>query len=173
MPATNSVARSLRAIGHLAKKHAYPGVDLPLRHFPQDGSEGQTFFRIGTDRSCEGSISPMLQLREIAMLILMDRLTDKFNWHQKVFENDIVAKWRHEALNQSEEELFLAATRDKHRDHDELCMPDRHRIISENCFNYACLPFFNPRYPVPIIINPSDRPLPNLDAKLPSSARPV
>jgi len=142
MRTTSIIARPMRTVGHLTKKHAYPGVDLPLRHFPQRhgrGIEGKTFFRIGAHRSCESSTSPMLQLREVAMLILMDRLTDKPNWHQKVFDDDIVARWRHEALTQSEEPLFLAATIGKDRDHDEVRMPKRRRIISEKCFDYVCL----------------------------------
>lgn len=32
------------------------------------------------------------------MMDVMEKLTDKVNWHQKVFDEDIVSKWREEAL---------------------------------------------------------------------------
>jgi hypothetical protein len=38
-----------------------------------------------------------LTAREVSMLALMDSITDKENWDQKVFDEDIVAKWRTEA----------------------------------------------------------------------------
>lgn len=38
-----------------------------------------------------------LTVREVSMLALMDSITDKPNWDQKVFDEDIVAKWRTEA----------------------------------------------------------------------------
>jgi hypothetical protein len=39
-----------------------------------------------------------LTAREIAMLGVMNALTDKANWHEKIFNKDIVAKWKAEAL---------------------------------------------------------------------------
>lgn len=39
-----------------------------------------------------------LVAREIAMLALMDGVTDKPRWHEKVFDETIVEKWRTEAL---------------------------------------------------------------------------
>lgn len=40
-----------------------------------------------------------LMLRERNMLAVMDRLTDKPEWSRKLFDEDIVAKWKKEALD--------------------------------------------------------------------------
>ena len=39
-----------------------------------------------------------LVAREIAMLALMDAITDKPRWHEKIFDESIVEKWRAEAI---------------------------------------------------------------------------
>lgn len=44
---------------------------------------------------------PRLTMREVAMLRIMDALTDKPDWHRKVNDAHIVAKWRNEALEQT------------------------------------------------------------------------
>jgi len=124
-------------------EHQYPGVDLPLRHFPQKyRSEGTTFFRMGAHAACVESESAMLQLREVAMLILMDRLSDKPGWHEKVFDDEIVAKWRREALAQSEEALYATIIADKDRAHNELQMPLRYKIVSGKCFDCVCFSMY-------------------------------
>lgn len=41
--------------------------------------------------------SPRLTAREVAMLGIMNALTDKPDWHKKVFDDEIVAKWKQEA----------------------------------------------------------------------------
>lgn len=40
---------------------------------------------------------PRLTAREVAMLGVMNALTDKPDWHKKVFDDEIVAKWKQEA----------------------------------------------------------------------------
>lgn len=42
--------------------------------------------------------SPNLTARELAMLALMNMLTDKLNWHKDVFDDNVISKWREEAL---------------------------------------------------------------------------
>lgn len=42
--------------------------------------------------------SPRLTVREVAMLHVMDALTDKKDWHSKVQESGILSKWRQEAM---------------------------------------------------------------------------
>jgi hypothetical protein len=42
--------------------------------------------------------SPRLTARELAMLAVMDALTDKTNWHEKIFNEDVVEKWKEEAM---------------------------------------------------------------------------
>lgn len=41
--------------------------------------------------------SPRLTAREVAMLGVMSALTDKTDWHKKVFDDEIAAKWKQEA----------------------------------------------------------------------------
>ncbi|KAF1977877.1 hypothetical protein BU23DRAFT_657381 [Bimuria novae-zelandiae CBS 107.79] len=41
--------------------------------------------------------TPRLTLREVAMLRLMDAITDKANWYLKIFDETIVTRWRYEA----------------------------------------------------------------------------
>jgi len=122
----------------------YPGVGLPLRHFLQiPKEEGETFFRMGAHKTCVGAETPMLPFREVAMLLLMDRLTDKPNWHEKVFDDAIVAKWRQEALTQPEESLRAAVLMDKAAatDLEGTPIPKRHRTVSQRTFDYVRLPF--------------------------------
>lgn len=75
--------------------HKYPGINLPLRYVEEhrDGEgAGIKFYRCGSFTGAGGSISELLQVREVGMLVLMDRLTDKPNWNKKVFYDSIVAK---------------------------------------------------------------------------------
>ncbi|KAK3339955.1 hypothetical protein B0T25DRAFT_365827 [Lasiosphaeria hispida] len=117
--------------------HKYPGVNLPLRDTPAENVvAGDTFYRIGAHPSCPDSQTELLQIREIAMLNLMDRLTDKPNWHEKLFDDQIVAKWRDEALAQPEDALYAQIIEDRHGD-KELPLPTRARIISPASFDFC------------------------------------
>jgi hypothetical protein len=75
-------------------------------------------------------------MREVAMMMLMDALTDKPNWHEKVFDEAIVQKWRGEALKQPENALFAKIMLEKEM--EKTPMP-RSRIISEAAFDYVSL----------------------------------
>jgi hypothetical protein len=44
------------------------------------------------------------------MMIIMDRLMDKEDWHKKVFDDEIVSKWRKEALEYPDNSLWQQAT---------------------------------------------------------------
>lgn len=112
--------------------HKYPGVNLPLRHLVQEGEAGVDFYRLGSSENFSGVHSELLQVREVAMMILMDRLTDKPNWHEKVFDEAIVAKWRQEALSQDEQDLYSQVVGGK-----GVRKPERTRIITEKAFDYV------------------------------------
>lgn len=88
----------------------YPGLGLPLRHNEQDD---YGFYPIGAHGSCSGSDSDILPVRELAMMSVMDRLTDKENWHKKVFDEKIVSNWRKEALAIPDEALWKLAFQEK------------------------------------------------------------
>lgn len=115
------------------KGHAYPGVNLPLRFIKQDGEGGVDFYRLGSSDGLVDTASGLLPAREVAMMILMDRLSDKPGWEDKVFRDDIVAKWRQEALSQDEEGLYRQIL-----DGKKAPMPARARLISERAFDYVC-----------------------------------
>lgn len=112
--------------------HQYPGINLDLRHYPQ-GHE-PTIYPIGAYQTCPGALSDLLPVREIFMMVLMDRLTDKADWHKKVFDEEIVGKWRKEALEQPEDELYSQITEGKT---SERIPKPRGRIISAAAFDYC------------------------------------
>jgi Protein of unknown function (DUF4246) len=112
--------------------HKYPGINLDLRHHPQ-GDE--PLYPVGAHHNCWGTDSELLPVREVFMMMLMDRLTDKVDWHKKISDEQIVAKWRKEALEQPEENLYLQITEDKTT---EKVTKPRGRIMSEAAFNYVC-----------------------------------
>jgi len=88
----------------------YPGLGLPLRHGVHNDFG---YYPIGAHGSCFGSQSDILPVRELAMMGIMDRLTDKENWHKKVFDEEIVAKWRKEAFAIPDETWWSLAFQEK------------------------------------------------------------
>lgn len=72
------------------------------------------------------------------MMALMDRLSDKVDWHKKVFDEEIVAKWRKEALEQSERKLYWQVVEGDAG--AKVPMPPRTRIMSEAAFEFVCGP---------------------------------
>lgn len=65
-------------------------------------------------------------------------MTDKPDWHEKVFDDTIVAKWRKEAMEQPEDELYARIlNRPRHGlSENELPKP-RARILSDKAFDYC------------------------------------
>lgn len=88
----------------------YPGLGLPLRY---DGSLVTDFYPIGAHMNCEGATSDPLPVREVAMMDIMEKLTDKHNWHEKVFNDSVISRWRKEALEIPDTDLWDLATRGK------------------------------------------------------------
>jgi hypothetical protein len=85
----------------------YPGLGLPLRY---NGGVAADFYPIGAHEDCEGAKSDLLPLREVAMMNFVEKLTDKPDWHEKIFDSLIVSKWRKEALEIPDGDLWgLAA----------------------------------------------------------------
>ncbi|VUC31494.1 unnamed protein product [Clonostachys rosea] len=114
----------------------YPGVDIDLRYYP-----GQDDFPDPDEKhypvACHPNVgcieSPILSMREVGMMLLMDKLTDKTEWFRKVFDEDVVKKWRKESQTQSEDGLFAAIMRDKM----DAPVPQPKRIISEAAFEFC------------------------------------
>ncbi|KAI4688005.1 uncharacterized protein J4E84_004933 [Alternaria hordeiaustralica] len=73
----------------------YPGLGLPLRHWEQTDYD---FYPIGSHPNAHGSESDIIPVRELAVMDVLEKLTDKPDWHKKIFDEEIVARWRKEAL---------------------------------------------------------------------------
>ena len=86
----------------------------------------------------------MLHAREVAMMITMDKLTDKPGWEKMVFDKDVLKEWRGQARAISQEDLFAKVMLGKPT--QELPRPKIQRIISEQCFDYVrtqCCKYLN------------------------------
>ena len=87
----------------------------------------------------------MLFVREVGMMIIMDQLTDKPDWHKKVFDDTIVEKWRKEALEYPDKVLWSKATGrgGPHGTNDagqwQMSLAPLTGIISEEAFHYVSI----------------------------------
>ncbi|KAF5383274.1 hypothetical protein D9615_005045 [Tricholomella constricta] len=78
-----------------------PGFGLPLNFSPPQNGQDRKLFRNALNEKdlADGSVQlPLTTLREFTMLRLMNEITDKPDWHKKIADDGIVAKWRAEAL---------------------------------------------------------------------------
>jgi Domain of unknown function DUF4246, N-terminal len=96
------------------------------------------------------AFSSMLQVREVAMMSIMEDLADKEDWQTQVFDEGIVSKWRTETLAISDEQFNQLARRDKLQSwdadgnlsvgDDKLCWWAKPLIgiVTENTFDCVC-----------------------------------
>jgi hypothetical protein len=68
------------------------------------------------------------------MMHIMDRLTDKVDWHKKVFDEKIVAKWRAEALAYPDKALWVIAATSPN---PSIPLPIT-GIMNDETFDYVC-----------------------------------
>ncbi|KAK4227016.1 hypothetical protein QBC38DRAFT_536759 [Podospora fimiseda] len=80
----------------------YPGWNLDLRYY----KTRDAVYPMGIHEACYGCQSDVILIRELAMMLVMDRLSDKPDWHIKVFDDEIVDKWRNEALEWPNQDLW-------------------------------------------------------------------
>ncbi|KAH7402048.1 hypothetical protein DE146DRAFT_452216 [Phaeosphaeria sp. MPI-PUGE-AT-0046c] len=82
----------------------YPGLGLPIRHDVWN----EVTFPHGADNEGigGGTESELLYIRELAMMDIMEKITDKPDWHKKIMNDEIAAKWRQEALDIPDEKLY-------------------------------------------------------------------
>ena len=71
----------------------YPGWGFPLRQ-QYDWREG-TYPTILDDGEPE---SHMIQVREVAMMYIMEKFTDRDDWHKMIFDQEHMRQWREEML---------------------------------------------------------------------------
>ncbi len=81
---------------------SYPGLGLDLCHERHDYPRYRSSV---VGMLGESDESEILFVREVAMMIFMDRITDKPGWHEKVFDEGIAKRWVKEAL-ETDPELF-------------------------------------------------------------------
>ncbi|CAH0050977.1 unnamed protein product [Clonostachys solani] len=118
-----------------SSSNSYPGLGKDLRCLA-DPWDKKDYYPLGIHPNYPGSKSEMLFVREVAMMIVMDRLSDKPDFHRKVFDDAIVAKWVDEALAIPDNSLW-----------DEIVLgndgPDGHRvkrlknILDKDCLKYC------------------------------------
>ncbi|KAI1880576.1 hypothetical protein JX265_000816 [Neoarthrinium moseri] len=96
-------------------RRLYPGLGSAL----EEDCSGKNSFPVGMDVHCEEAVSSLLPVREVAMMVIMDRLTDKPEWNKKVFDEHILAKWRKEALDFPDDALWKQASGGKSFDPSE------------------------------------------------------
>ncbi|RFU29287.1 hypothetical protein B7463_g7047, partial [Scytalidium lignicola] len=100
--------KSLRAVVSTPEYHSsqsssrfsLPGLTLPLNWVPEWSDHPHVrLFRnaLGADQDGEASLN-LTTLREFTMLQIMDTITDKPNWYEKVFDETISDKWKQEML---------------------------------------------------------------------------
>lgn len=65
-----------------------PGFALPVSYRPDERIQNAIIDWSGN----------ILTVRELNMMAIMDKITDKPDWDRKVFDDTIVQKWRQEAL---------------------------------------------------------------------------
>ena len=95
---------------------------------------------MGIHTNCWGSSSDMILVREVAMMIVMERLTDKPDWHIKVFDNAIVGKWIEEGLEIPSKQLYDSIVRGKlyAGQGEEIWYPKRlQTILDRECLEYV------------------------------------
>ncbi|KAL3471427.1 hypothetical protein BJX99DRAFT_237408 [Aspergillus californicus] len=97
---------------------AMPGFNLPLNHPPDVRYDERAYaarYKIDRKGICGfpnaldaddlnyGSLSQIVTYREILMMRVVNSITDKPDWERKVFDKDIVAKWREEVTRSGED----------------------------------------------------------------------
>lgn len=117
----------------MVETNVYPGHHLDLRYMPDrwDGVQ----YPIGAHQSCPGALSEVLPVREVFMMLLMDRLTDKPGWEKKIFNDDITSKWRKEAEEMDQGPWYDDIT--EGRTMYKLHAP-RVRLLNSEVFDYVC-----------------------------------
>ena len=120
----------------------YPGLGLDLRYHGQiDRGHKEPGYPLGMHTNCEGSKSELLLVREVAMMMVMDILTDKPGWHRKLFDDEIARKWTEEALAIPASRFHNEIVKRSH-DPDSPYEPFDPKplktILDKGCLEYVC-----------------------------------
>ncbi|KAH7240356.1 uncharacterized protein BKA55DRAFT_577383 [Fusarium redolens] len=116
----------------------YPGLGMNLRYHNYH-HEGE-MYPTGIHYNSRGAESDMLLVREAAMMIVMNQLTDKPDWHIKVFDDAIAEKWVQEALALPVDPLYdeIVQHRNPGFSSGAAYGPDRLKyILDRGCLKYC------------------------------------
>lgn len=126
----------------------YPGLNVELRYFLEDpyrkdvylnqnkrDESAWKFYPIDPSKGRYSSTSPILQMREVAMMMFMEKITDKERWNEKVLDQDIVAKWKQEAMEMPERGLYDRIMWEKHT--HKIPFHEDARFMSEAAFDFV------------------------------------
>ena len=155
----------------------YPGWNLDLRWLDQTQNRGKpgrhdlVMYPMGIHYNCYGADSQMLLVREVAMMLVMERLTDKPNWHVKVFDDAIAGKWKAEALAWPDKDLWESIAIPHYHQATDWNPFDRRYAptMPKNILNQECVDYVRAHPPSP---PPAPRSLPWLTPSMPSTVHP-
>lgn len=120
----------------------YPGLGLDLHYLnEQDDTLDLPSYPIGIYGDKTENISDMLLMREVAMMVVMDRVMDQPDWHRKVFDMEFMARWTLEMLARHDGRLHdplydqIVATEDL----DHFIYPGRRSkgLLDNRCLIYV------------------------------------
>ncbi|KAJ2935953.1 hypothetical protein H1R20_g1141, partial [Candolleomyces eurysporus] len=87
-----------------SRVHAAPGLGQPLEYVPTHDDplyvRGPIDNALDKEQLCSLGL---VTLREFAMLRFINLITDKQEWHEKVFDHSLVGKWRAEVKSSEED----------------------------------------------------------------------
>lgn len=120
------------------RERKYPGWGLDLRWTVQEHCDyfETGLYPAGTHHNCFGADSEMLPVREVAMMMVMDMVTDKPDWHRKIYDDEIVNKWRKEALSWPNGDLYEHIRTHHGFDGDGIAMP-KDNILNDAAIEYC------------------------------------
>lgn len=127
----NGARKSSSSIRTQTSKRLYPGLGLDLRTEPP--IEGDSIYPMGSHPDLWHTCSEVLPVRELAMMSIMDKLTEKTDWHKKIFDDTIVKKWREEALAVSNGQYWELANHGGNLD----CSKEPEGIMDSDSFDYV------------------------------------
>lgn len=111
---------------------SYPGLGLDLR----TSFDNSSHYPMAAQPNSSDHKSQVLPVRELAMMNVMDKLTDKPDWHKKIFDDTIVTKWRKEALAIPNDQFWKELV-----DHDwytsDIVIPDD--LMDSEVLDYVCV----------------------------------
>ena len=73
-----------------------PGYGVPLDHYAKDENNKGFDHPLLSTRGA----GPILPVREYEMMEFMNRVTDKVEWEEKVYKDEIVEEWRRENVDE-------------------------------------------------------------------------